>query len=473
MTIGRKMLTSAAGLVAVIALLGGFSLKAVNDLRGSFRQSMQTSTRTLEIVANLRVAAADVRSEQRAMLLAVAVKRTPDFEKARANGDEAFRKLNQAVAEIRSLIGEEAGNSAAAGLAGAVPAWKQSVDEMAGLLAEGQVEAANEVRVQKQRPLADRITQLGDEIISAQREIADARLASSDRLAGRNAWLIALAMGTSLLLAAGVVRGIQLTSRTLRNAVSGLLEGAHQVASAARQVAASSQSSAQGASQQAATIQQTSASSEEIGSTAHANCARSESAAELVANSRKKFEETSRSLERMVQAMAEIGASSHKISRIIQEVDAIAFQTNILALNAAVEAARAGEAGMGFAVVADEVRNLAQRSAQAARDTAALIEESIARSKEGELWVGQVAAAIRAIMEDSGKVKTLVDQVLAGSREQTVGFEQVGKALVQMQQVTQSTAANAEEGAAAAEELNAQSENLKRVSEGLAVMVGK
>ena len=153
-------------------------------------------------------------------------------------------------------------------------------------------------------------------------------------------------------------------------------------------------------------------------------------------------------------------------------IDEIAFQTNILALNAAVEAARAGEAGMGFAVVADEVRNLAQRCAQAAKDTAALIEESITKSNDGKVKVDQVATAIRTITEESAKVKTLVDEVNRGSQEQARGIEQIGKALAQMDQVTQQTAANAEESASAAEELNAQSEALKEVVEGLTTMVG-
>ena len=136
------------------------------------------------------------------------------------------------------------------------------------------------------------------------------------------------------------------------------------------------------------------------------------------------------------------------------------------------EAARAGEAGMGFAVVADEVRNLAQRCAQAAKDTAALIEESIARSNDGKTKVDQVAVAIRAITEESGKVKTLVDEVNLGSQEQARGIEQIGKAIARMEQVTQKSAANAEESASAAEQLNAQSETLKEIVGRLTAMVG-
>ena len=187
--------------------------------------------------------------------------------------------------------------------------------------------------------------------------------------------------------------------------------------------------------------------------------------------SEQKFVETNQSLDQMVVAMGEINTQSDKISKIIKVIDEIAFQTNILALNAAVEAARAGEAGMGFAVVADEVRNLAQRCAQAAKDTAALIEESIAKSNEGKVKVDQVAEAIRAITEQAAKVKTLVDEVNLGSQEQARGIEQIGKAIAQMEQVTQETAASAEESASAAEELTAQSESLKDIVERLTAMV--
>jgi methyl-accepting chemotaxis protein len=205
---------------------------------------------------------------------------------------------------------------------------------------------------------------------------------------------------------------------------------------------------------------------------ARKNTENSHSAADLVGSSQQKFIETNHSLEQMVVAMGEIKTSSDKISKIIKTIDEIAFQTNILALNAAVEAARAGEAGMGFAVVADEVRNLAQRCAQAAKDTAALIEESIAKSNDGKTKVDQVAVAIRAVTEEAGKVKTLVDEVSLGSQEQARGIEQIGKAISQMEQVTQKSAANAEECASAAEELNAQSETLRDVVERLTAMVG-
>jgi methyl-accepting chemotaxis protein len=247
-------------------------------------------------------------------------------------------------------------------------------------------------------------------------------------------------------------------NQTLRQMVVQLKEGAGQVANASSQVASSSQSLAQGASEQAASLEQTSASLEEITSMVRRNAENSQTAAGLVKETERLVKNGNQTLEQMETSMRGINASSDKIAKIIKVIDEIAFQTNILALNAAVEAARAGEAGMGFAVVADEVRNLAQRAAQAAKDTASLIEESIATSKEGSTKLQQVSDVIRAITESATKVKALVDEVQSGSQEQARGIDEITRAVQQMNQLTQTTAASAEESASAGEELSAQTE---------------
>ncbi|MFN8939406.1 MAG: methyl-accepting chemotaxis protein [Acidobacteriota bacterium] len=186
----------------------------------------------------------------------------------------------------------------------------------------------------------------------------------------------------------------------------------------------------------------------------------------------RKVEETNRALADMIHSMNEISTSSSKISKIIKVIDEIAFQTNILALNAAVEAARAGEAGMGFAVVADEVRSLAQRSAQAAKDTTQLIEESIGSATKGKLKLDEVARASEAVSELVKAVSGLMQEVRLGSEEQERGIEQIAKAVSQMERVTQQVAANAEEGAAAGEELRRHAATVGKTVDALRTLVG-
>ncbi len=223
-------------------------------------------------------------------------------------------------------------------------------------------------------------------------------------------------------------------------------------------MAGSAQSLSRGASEQAASLEETSASMEEMASMTRRNAENSESAAKLMGDADRMVERSNEALAEMVGSMKSISDASTRVAKIIKTIDEIAFQTNILALNAAVEAARAGEAGMGFAVVADEVRNLAQRSAQAAKDTAGLIEESVAKSSEGTAKVAVVAEAIGSITGAVAKARGLVDEVSVASRQQAQGIDQVTQAIAQMEKVTQGTAATAEESAAASEELSAQAD---------------
>jgi len=335
-----------------------------------------------------------------------------------------------------------------------------------------QIDAATETYKTKTNPAIKQAVKIAVAFTAEQDALMLKVAQDAQGAVARARWRTLAMAAFSLLLAVVVVFIVRQINRGLRQAVMELKEGAEQLASAASQVSSSSQSLAQGSSEQAASLEETSASSEEINSMASKNSENSRGAAGLMTQSQQKFVQTNQSLEQMVVAMGEINAQSDKIAKIIKVIDEIAFQTNILALNAAVEAARAGEAGMGFAVVADEVRNLAQRCAQAAKDTAALIEESIAKSSGGKVKVDQVATAIRAITEEAANAKTLVDEVNLGSQEQARGIEQIAKAITQMEQVTQKTAANAEESAAAAEELNAQSEALKDIVKRLTAMVG-
>jgi methyl-accepting chemotaxis protein len=260
-------------------------------------------------------------------------------------------------------------------------------------------------------------------------------------------------------------------SRLLREAVGEIENSVQQFFAASSQISSSSQALAGGASQQAASIEETSASSEEIAAITRQNNERSQKVAGLMNEAIPIVNAVNTSHQELAAALTEMSASNEKVAKVIRMIDEIAFQTNILALNAAVEAARAGEAGMGFAVVADEVRNLAHRSATAARDTAGLIEEALSKSRESKAKLDGVLTAMEANNRIAGAVKVETDQIRVASEEQARGIAQIAEAIGQMNQLTQHTAAQAEESASAAEELSAQTQGLKEIVGRLTTVV--
>jgi methyl-accepting chemotaxis protein len=276
----------------------------------------------------------------------------------------------------------------------------------------------------------------------------------------RQRWISLGVFGFALAVA-GIVVTFTVRNQVVRPVmavVDQLRAAAGQVRSASGEVASSSQSLSRGATEQAGSLEETSASMEEMASMTRQNAENSRQAARMMGETEELVETANEALAEMVISMAAIHESSGKVSKIIKTIDEIAFQTNILALNAAVEAARAGDAGMGFAVVADEVRALAQRSARAASDTSVLIQESIDRASLGQAKVTQVAKGIESITGSARHVKALIDQVSVASAQQAQGIEQVTTTIAQMEKVTHSTAATAQECAAASEELSAQAE---------------
>ena len=236
--------------------------------------------------------------------------------------------------------------------------------------------------------------------------------------------------------------------------------GAHEIDAGGAQIASSSQSLAHGASEQASSLQQISASLEQISGQTQQSAENARQASALAEENKKTADRGQQEMSEMSKAVNDIKQSSGEISKIIRVIDEIAFQTNLLALNAAVEAARAGEAGKGFAVVAEEVRNLAHRSAEAAKNTSTMIEDSVKRSERGVQIATRVGQALEEITASTGKVSALLSEIASASNEQSVGISQINQGVSQLDQVTQQNAGNSEELASSAEEMSSQVANL-------------
>jgi len=290
----------------------------------------------------------------------------------------------------------------------------------------------------------------------------------------------------TFLAIAGVLFGITLVlfsggglflrraiTRPIHQVTVGLMDGADQLSMASRQAAAMSRQLAEGSSLQAATLQETSSSLEEISSMTRQNADNATCANQLMSDAGRIIHQANDSMATLTCSMGEISLAGEETQKIIKTIDEIAFQTNLLALNAAVEAARAGEAGAGFAVVADEVRNLAMRAADAARNTAFLIEGTVRKVREGSLLVEKTNREFREVTSTVIKSGELVREIAAASREQAQGIQQINQALSEMDKIAQQNSANAEESASASEQMSGQAGQMKSFVGQLARIIGR
>ncbi len=261
-------------------------------------------------------------------------------------------------------------------------------------------------------------------------------------------------------------------TRPIHRVIADLNEGAEQVASASGEVAGTSHSLAEEASEQAASLEETASSLEEMAAMTRQNADHAGEADGLIRETNGVVGQANEAMAELITSMEHITNASEETKVVVKAIDEIAFQTNLLALNAAVEAARAGEAGISFAVVAEEVRNLAMRAAEAAKNTADLIEGTVERIQEGSQLVTKTNETFSEVSNSAARVGNLVGEIASASNEQAQGIEQVNRAVAEMDKVVQEVAANAEESASATEEMNAQVEHIKRNVETLTAMVG-
>ncbi|MCL4812522.1 MAG: MCP four helix bundle domain-containing protein [Vicinamibacteraceae bacterium] len=470
-TIGKRLGVGFGLLCGVIAVFGIAAVWRNASNRAQVDRITVITSESIERAAEIRYHVSDLMAAARQVVIATAKTDQAALEETSTDIDSALAGLRKATGELIARTDDEDTRRRCREIQRNIEQWAEVASRIQEFGAKGlALEAAEASDAAK--GYGEAAQRLAQEVLDAQEQrLTDERETATS--AYRAAQMLTLVM---LVVSAGVAGGVFLSirgmQRQLRHVARQLREGAEQVAAAAGQVAVSSQSLSQGASQQAASLEETSASIEEMASMTRLNAERSEQTATLMTGVSNQVSVSDGMLAEMVRSMEGIRESSGKVARIIKTIDEIAFQTNILALNAAVEAARAGEAGMGFAVVADEVRSLAQRAAQAARDTASLIEDAAQSAEAGGTKVQQVAAAMSQFATSVGEVKGIADEVSQASRQQAHGIDQVTRAITDMERVTQTTAATAEESAAASQQLHGQAETTMQLVRELDALVG-
>jgi methyl-accepting chemotaxis protein len=472
MSLRQKLLGGFGAMLALGLLLGAGAIYVTRDLNQDLDRAVNVTGRQQYLAGVVNAGAAEMASCERAGVLAAVL-----GDKAKADDylrrfSAAADNMEKALAQLRQAGDDPASRAQLEGIEQQAQLVMQAHEEQRQAMTNQQMDTALSTFTQKAQPRLEEISKQASAVVERQNAELAAVSANAKSKSARTLWA---AVGLALLgLAVGcaVFWVVTRANGSLTSLAGRLAEGAEKVAEAAAQVSGASQSVAQGATEQASSLVETSASTEAVATITQQNAQAALRVADLVQQSETGATEVHETLDRMVEKMQEIDASGNKIARIIKVIDEIAFQTNILALNAAVEAARAGEAGLGFAVVAEEVRNLAQRCAQAARDTAALIEESIQTSRDGNVRLDQVASAVRSMTERSTRVKGLVDQVNVGSQEQARGMDQIQTAVAEMEKVTQKNAAGAEESASAGAELAGHADYLRSLVREMRDMVG-
>jgi methyl-accepting chemotaxis protein len=375
---------------------------------------------------------------------------------------ERFNTALELITELKNEVQEVAKTPAAAahvGVLGRIATTAQNcITDITGLR---DTMSANLASAPKRNEAQENVTKdlndLSESFTSFTNEITERTKASLSRS------IMTLAIGILSAMAIGLFLGFYLTrsiTGPINRIIANLADGANDVETAANELSSSSNTLAEGATENAASLEQTSAALEELSSMTKRNSDNAGEANSLMLQTTEAVGLAEKSMLNVTSAMEQIAVSGHEIGKIIKTIDEIAFQTNLLALNAAVEAARAGEAGAGFAVVADEVRNLAIRSADAAKNTATLIATTISNISSGSQMVQSTSENFHNVAMNSDKVAQLISEVAEASREQSQGISQISVAMGEMDKVTQTNSASAEDSANAATQLSGQAEQL-------------
>jgi methyl-accepting chemotaxis protein/methyl-accepting chemotaxis protein-1 (serine sensor receptor) len=472
-TIGVKLGAAFGCLLAVTVVLGAALVRMTGDLTSELERAVNVVARTQLLAGHTATATAKMAVYERSIALALVLQQGEKAAGYRRDYEAAEVEMAGRVRDLADVVADEQGRHIVRTLSEKIEAQRRNHRDFLALLAGQQIDAALKLFDERVAPSLQDMSASAKQLVDLEEQRLGSVAGAAESRRASTWWLLISLFVVAVPLGAGVLIVIRDVSGTLRQFSGRIAGAARQVADASRQILQASRCVADGASSQAGSLEETSASSHELSSLTQKNAEQSRSAATMMSDAEERVREANRTVDEMVASMRDISSSSEKIAKIIKVIDEISFQTNILALNAAVEAARAGEAGMGFAVVADEVRRLAQRCAQAAKDTAELIEESIGTSSEGSRKIERMAQSIGSITASASQVKQIVDELNHSSQEQAQGIELISSALTQLESVTQQAAASAEQSASLGEAMSSQAEVMQSVVTELVALVGE
>ncbi len=454
-----------------VVVTGILAFVCVRKLSAELDLAVNKSSRKLEAIVDLKGQTFALRNALRGTVLFKITGRTGDLQTARTQLKAAMESVRSSIEHLRPLLETPEGKAAVQDVDAAIDEYARRTQEVDAMDAAADPQAAINFVQQQIAPLGERINKrAGDLHATQQRLLAAASKRAEDAASLANTLVLAM-MVAAIVIAGIVYRLVHVATRDIAALSGELARQSEHISAASEQTSSASQQLAHGASEQAASLEETSASTDELSAMVRANADNAARTTSVLDSVGAAIESTQTATEELSATMANIVDSSTQISRILKVIDEIAFQTNLLALNAAVEAARAGEAGMGFAVVADEVRTLAQRCTAAARDTSALITNSVDSSQAGSTKIQSVTAAVGKVAQLANEVRGLSEAVSTGSAEQARGIEQIATALSQMERVTQSNAASSEETAQASAQLSTQAAALRESATRLSSMV--
>lgn len=483
-----KLTATSAALVGATLLLSGVALFTIRRLTVALDNTATHTARQMQLAGDLRTGFQEMRASSHAGQVSIVIglleKDSPRagqctachdatmLDTHRQSFDKAGDKVLARLQELEALSSSADERVHLDKVKTSVNQWRQANDEYLRLAAGNQFDDAHSIVTDKMFPLISQAGAGAAEIEDRARkdldETAKAEVAHAEQGAVGTGVVVLL----NVAIGIGALLVIRSSARRLSALARELRGSAERVVTVGQNVASHSQALADSAAGQEQALQKTAAESEEVIRSAKQNRAGAAQADQLVEGSAERTKEAQRALDAMLDSIKGIHASSGQIAKIIRIIDEIAFQTNILALNAAVEAARAGESGLGFAVVADEVRTLAQRCADAAKETSGLIDELRHRSDEGFHKVQGAAASVHAIAEVAAETRVLVSNVHAASEAQAQGMERLGVALQDIERATAQTTRSADESASEADDLQSTSQSLERAIADLNVLVG-